>query len=90
MKTFDEKLLSLIMEETKGKFVPTGLPEEKFAEIIEALAAHLGKFIAIQTSGDAKTMGTILDGSSSHMYEVAAEFQAHGQLLAGLASFKKK
>jgi hypothetical protein len=79
---FNDKLISLILAETKGKSLRPGLKAGKLAEVIEALAAQLGTVIALHSGGDAKTMNTFLEGASSHMFECAAEKQKFGQFIA--------
>lgn len=80
-ETFQDKLTLLIIEETKGKSVLTGLPDGKTAEVVEALASQLGKFIALQCGGDAKAMSNFLEGASSYMFEIATDTQKAGQFL---------
>mgnify|MGYP001566108599 CR=1 FL=1 len=79
---FQDKLIHLILAETNGKSIATGLKDGKTAEIVEAMAAQLGCFIALQCGGDAAVMNTFLEGASAYMFECAADKQKAGKFLA--------
>ena len=87
--TFQDKLIKLVIEETKGRPI-TGQEEGKTAEIVEALAAQLGNFIALQCGGNAEAMSMFLDGASAYMYECAADKQKAGQFLADPANWVRR
>ena len=80
MKTFDDKLIMLIMEHTKGKPY-TNMTAEISAEIVESMARQIGTHIALHTHGDAKWMNHFLESASNYMFEAAAEKQKAGQFL---------
>jgi hypothetical protein len=71
-------LARLITEETGGKILATGLEDSKTAKIAEALASHLGNFIALQCGDNTKVMSDFLDGISNYMCECAADTQKSG------------
>jgi hypothetical protein len=80
--TFEDKLIRLMIEETKGKTIQSGLPDGKTAEVVQAMAAQLGGFIALSCGGDAAVMSQFLEGASSYMFECAADKQKAGAFIA--------
>jgi len=58
------------------------------AEIVEAMASQLGKFIALSCVGSAEAMNQFLEGASAHMFEMAADTQKAGQFLGDRANWK--
>ena len=47
------------------------------AVLLEALTFELALFLVRSCDGDEKTLAVLLDGSSSHLYETAAEINSH-------------
>lgn len=88
MKTFNDKLTALIINEMGGRPLTGGTPE-KTAEVIEALASHIGKIIALKCEGDARFMSEFLEGASMHMFETAAEMQHIGHFVADMRNAQK-
>jgi hypothetical protein len=58
-----------------------GKPSEG-AAVVEAMISGLALIIAMQSRGDQKTMSTLLDGASAHLFTRAADFQKLSQALA--------
>lgn len=81
MKSFHDKLTMLVIETTGGKTISTGLESETVAEVVEAMASHLGKFIALSCAGCPQAMSTFLEGASAYMFESATDMQKAGQFL---------
>lgn len=82
LSNFERKLIRLILEETRGETIESGLPSGTTGEICYAMANQLGKFIALQCGGHQKMMSDFLDMSVMAMNEIAGETQAAGQFLA--------
>lgn len=82
MTGFEKKLIKLIMAETKGETLATGLEDGVTAGLTEAMASQLGKLIALQCGGRTEIMNMMLEASAASMFEVASQTQKAGQFLA--------
>jgi len=82
LSRFERKLIRLILEETKGETIESGLPSGTTGEICASMAGQLGKFIALQCGGNAQVMSMFLDGANNFMFESAADTSKAGQFLA--------
>ena len=70
---------------TRHMMAAKGNPK-KLAEIYEVLASSLGTAVAQGCGGNQEMMGTMLEGLSAHMMEVASERQP---IMAFLSQFKR-
>jgi hypothetical protein len=84
---FQRKLIRLLIEETSGKTLNTGLPAGVTTEIVEAMASQLGKFVALSCGGNAEVMSRFLEGASAYMFEVAADTQKAGAFIGDPANW---